>query len=419
MGRDSSGKRMDAPGSGNADVNLAVRLGNLLLSNPFVVGSGPTVRDLAQIVRAEDSGWAGASLKLAIEPEPYISLPPRYRWLRRERLHTFTAEKRLTPAQSLRLLEEARRRTRRIALLANITYDGADAEGWARMARRFQEAGAHALELNMCCPNMSYNVEQTGGATAKATGASLGADLRRLEEVVERVTAAVRTPVIAKLTPEGGRVAEAAEVCLRAGAAAVGSTGNRLGIADFDIRAPWPGIYRLQKEMTLGCLSGSWVRPLALRDTYEIRLRSGPNPFVFGAGGVSDLGSAVRQIMAGADALWVCTETMLRGFEWLPELLEELRSYMREMGFSRLTDFRDRLLASMASAQELTVHPGHAEVDPERCTACGLCWQLGHCPAVSHPDDVTRIDADLCLGCSTCVDVCPRGAIHMVTENSS
>ena len=26
-------------------------------------------------------GWAAASLKLTIDPEPYLSLPPRYRWL--------------------------------------------------------------------------------------------------------------------------------------------------------------------------------------------------------------------------------------------------------------------------------------------------------------------------------------------------
>ncbi|MCK7530870.1 MAG: hypothetical protein MZV63_07380 [Marinilabiliales bacterium] len=38
---------------------------------------------LDHLRQAEDAGWAGASLKLAIEPFPYINWPPRYRWLRK------------------------------------------------------------------------------------------------------------------------------------------------------------------------------------------------------------------------------------------------------------------------------------------------------------------------------------------------
>ena len=53
-------------------------------------------------------------------------------------------------------------------------------------------------------------------------------------------------------------------------------------------------------------------------------------------------------------------------------------------------------------------------VDPDKCTACGLCWNIGHCPAISHPGDTTVIDADRCLACSTCVDICPRQAISMI-----
>ena len=30
------------------------------------------------------------------------------------------------------------------------------------MARQFEAAGADIIELNMCCPNMSYNIEMTG-----------------------------------------------------------------------------------------------------------------------------------------------------------------------------------------------------------------------------------------------------------------
>jgi dihydroorotate dehydrogenase/Pyruvate/2-oxoacid:ferredoxin oxidoreductase delta subunit len=394
--------------------DLSVPFGPLTLKNPFIVGAGPTAKTVDQIKAAEDNGWAAASFKLAIDPFPYINWPPRYRWLRREKIHMFTAEARLTADEALRLLEESRAATSEIVLIPTITYDGPDREGWVRLARRFEDAGAHAIELNMCCPNMSFNVQTSGKEIEEATGASLGSDLVVLPKVVRLITEAVKVPVIVKLTPEGGRIAEAAYVSLQAGAAAVGSTANRLGIPDIDIRDPMGTIYRLQDNITLGCISGPWLRPLGLRDTYEMRFHLGPEPFVIGAGGVTDLQSAVQQIMVGADAVWICTETMLKGFDWLPKLLDELTEYMREMGYARIRDFRDLLLANVKTSQELNVKSGYAAVDLNKCNSCGLCWSIGHCHAITHPEDTTEINRETCLACSTCVDICPRKAITMV-----
>ena len=118
--------------------------------------------------------------------------------------------------------------------------------------------------------------------------------------------------------------------------------------------------------------------------------------------------------MVGADAVWICTETMLRGFDWLPKVIDELEAYRKEMGFKKIRDFRDLLHRNIKSANELALYKGHAEVDLEKCNSCGLCWNIGHCPAISHPEDVTTIDAAGCLACSICVDVCPRKAIGMV-----
>ena len=397
-----------------SSVDLSVRLGDITFKNPFIVGAGPTVKTVDQIKAAEDSGWAGVSFKLAIDPFPYINWPPRYRWLRREKIHMFTAETRLKTDQALKLLEEARKGTSEIVLIPTITYDGKDREGWVRMAKRFEDAGAHAVELNMCCPNMSFNVQTTGGESEEATGASLGSDLVALPKVVRLITEAIGVPIIVKLTPEGGLIAQAAEASLSAGAAAVGSTANRLGVPDIDIRNPMGTIYRLQENITLGCISGPWLRPLGMRDTYEMRFHLGKQPFIIGSGGVRDLQSAVQQIMVGADAVWICTETMLRGFDWLPKLLEELQSYMAEMGYGSIADFRDILLKNIKTSQELTVHDGYAEVDLDKCNACGLCWKIGHCCAISHPEDRTTIDRQSCIACSTCVDICPQKAIRMV-----
>ena len=126
--------------------------------------------------------------------------------------------------------------------------------------------------------------------------------------------------------------------------------------------------------------------------------------------------SAVQQIMVGSDMVWICTETMLRGFDWLPKTLEELEKYMAEMGYNSIRDFRDILLRNIASAQDLTIHPGYAEVKSEKCTACGRCLKIGHCSAI-HRDGGSGgkavIDHGNCLACSTCVDICPQRAISI------
>jgi dihydroorotate dehydrogenase/Pyruvate/2-oxoacid:ferredoxin oxidoreductase delta subunit len=355
-------------------------------------------------------------MKLIIDPEPYISLPPRYRWLKKKGYNIFSAEKRLTSDQGLRLLEEAKAVVKDMALIPNITYDGPDPEGWGAMARRFQDAGADIIELNMCCPNMSFNTETTGDNSQQLTGASLGKNPEALREYVGIVKESVDIPVIVKITPEGGGIAESAQACVDAGADAVGGTASRLGIPDIDIRKPMDSIYRLQSNITLGCLSGPWIRPLALRDIYEMRSRVGKNPVLLNSGGIRDLSSAVQNIMLGADAVWICTETMLRGFSWMPKLIGELKQYMTEMGYRRISDFRDVLLDNVVPARSLRIDEGHAVVDSNKCTSCGLCWNIGHCTSISHPNSKTVIDKDTCAGCSTCVDVCPTGAIQMIRK---
>ena len=399
-------------------VDLSVNLKGIKFKNPFLVGSGPTVKTLDQIKAAADSGWAGASIKLAIDPFPYLDFPPRYRWLAGQKLHIFTAEKRLRADEALSLMEESRKARDDFIVMPNITYDGEDYEGWGKLAGRFVDAGARIIELNMCCPNMSFNLSATGEETKKSTGASLGNDLQNLPKVIRIVREAVSVPVIVKFFPEGNLIVHSARIALEAGADAVGYAGNLLGIPDIDIRRPGDSIYRLQDQMTLGCLSGPWIRPLALLTTYRLRSALGSGAFIIGSGGVSDLESAVQQIMVGSDMVWICTETMLHGFGWLPKILDELETYMSEMGYGCIRDFRDILLGNIVSAKDLTIHSGYAEIDAAKCSACGRCLTIGHCCAIrrdggQNPGGKVFVERGKCLACSTCVDICPQKAICM------
>ncbi len=396
---------------------LPVSIGEVELRNPFVVASGPTVKRVDQLEAAERAGWAAASIKQTFNPSPYINYEPRYRWLKKEKLHTFTAEYRLNLEQGVRLVEEGRKKCKELTIMANFSYVSPDLEGWQEAARRFDAAGAQILELNFCCPNMSFSVDVSDKHAKEvrpSSGASMGQDENSVRLVIESIRKVTRLPIVAKITPEGGRIADVSKVAFDAGAAAVCSVANRLGIPPIDIWHYKKPIYNLQGQNTMGCLSGPWIKPLALRDVFEIRKLAGPGPHITGTGGISSVEDAVEMMMCGADSIGVCTHTMIHGFGFLEEWMKSLREYMEKMGFKALREIRDLLLQEIKSAADLTVWAGYAQVDPEKCSSCGLCVEIGHCNAIVLTDAAASIDAGLCHGCSTCIDVCPKAAIEMV-----
>jgi len=403
---------------------MSFEVGGLTFRNPFVVASGPATKHITQLIEAERCGWGGASLKLAIEPEPYINLEPRYKWFKQQQYLAFSAEKRLTLEEALRLTEQARKHTKELIILANIAYTGEGPrsagtqrgmDGWIDMARKCVEAGAHALELNMCCPNMSFNLQVSGEEQRTVqSGASLGQNAQIVGEATRIIVDAVDVPVFVKLTPEGGRIAEVAQACFANGASVVGTTANRLAIPEFDIHNPSSGPFPFQVEPSVACFSGGWIKPLALRDVFEIRKSVGPNGCILGTGGVRNYVDAIQMMMCGADMIGICTEVMLRGFAILSEMLANIEKFMAQHGYRSYRDFRDLAVKAIAPADKLTLKQVYAQVEPQLCDGCGRCVRIGHCYAITLVGQKAVVDPRQCTGCTTCQDVCHAGAITFV-----
>ncbi len=351
--------------------HIPVTVAGVKFRNPFYVSSGPTTMTIEQLEAIRDNGWGGASLKLTVYPLPYINREPRYGYYPKNNYLTFTAEKRLLLDELLHLIEQGKKRTPEIVLFSNITYAGDKGpEGWATMARKCEAAGVDIVELNMCCPNMSFNVEVSGKDTGgPKTGASMGQQLSIAEEIVRAVKKAITVPLFLKLTPEGGRIAQVAEAAYKAGADAVGGTANRLGIPPIDLDNPKKSQYHLQKEIGMACMNGPWLRPLGLRDVYEIRKRNGSRVKINGVGGVSTWENAVEMAMCGADLVGICTRTITHGFDFMPEFIQGVKTYMKDKGYKKFSDMRDILVPAITSAPDLTLYKGHAVIKDVRPTA--------------------------------------------------
>ena len=357
------------------DINIPVTIGGVTFKNPFFVASGPTTKSVKQLVRIEETGWAAASIKLSIDPAPYINRKPRYSLFKDRDALAFTAEKRLTFEEGLKLIRDAKPKLHDLKLMANITYAGdAGVSGWVNMAKKFEEAGADIIELNMCCPNMSYNLEMTSGGSQSAkkqTGASMGQQAEVAAEIARAVKAAISIPLFVKLTPEGGQIAKVAKALYEAGADAVGGTGNRLGMPPIDIDDPGKAFYHLQKEISMGCHCGKWLKPLAQRDTYEIRKVCGMDAPIMAAGGITNWRDAVEMILCGGTLLGVCAETLISGYDICRPMIEGLDKYMQEHGYSDLSEMRGLVVPEVRTANDVTIFAGYARVkEPNLSAPC-------------------------------------------------
>lgn len=357
------------------DIHIPVTVGNVTFKNPFYVASGPTTKSVRQLVRIEETGWAAASIKLSIDPAPYINRKPRYGIFEDRKALAFSAEKRLTFEQGLRLVEEAKPKLHDLKLMANMTYAGdLGPEGWANMARRFEEAGADIIELNMCCPNMSYNLELTSGKTdcgTKRTGASMGQQADIAVEITAAVKNSIHIPLFVKLTPEGGHIAQVSKAVLEAGADAVGGTGNRMGIPPINLDEPGKAFYHLQDEISMSCHCGEWLKPLAQRDVYEIRKVCGMDVPVTATGGIRNWKDAVEMILCGGTLLGVCAETLISGYDIVRPMIQGLDQYMKEHQYSDLDQMRGLVVPEVKTATEVTIYDGYAKIkEPNLSAPC-------------------------------------------------
>jgi MinD superfamily P-loop ATPase len=59
-----------------------------------------------------------------------------------------------------------------------------------------------------------------------------------------------------------------------------------------------------------------------------------------------------------------------------------------------------------------------AVIDPEKCTACGVCAEVCRFDAVLPGDEAYRVDPLACEGCASCFYQCPEEAIRMEEQQA-
>ena len=193
---------------------------------------------------------------------------------------------------------------------------GKNAEEFAYLAKKMEDYGVHAVELNLSCPH------------AKGYGMEVGVDDALVEEIVNEVKKSIKIPVWAKLTPNTHKIVDIAKAAENADALVLINTVKGMAI-DVDARIP-------VLKNVYGGLSGPCIKPIGVRAVYEVYRETGKE--IVGVGGILNGRDALEYIMAGARAVQIGTAIYYRGVEVFKEIADEMEEWMKENGFSKIDE---------------------------------------------------------------------------------
>jgi dihydroorotate dehydrogenase (fumarate) len=356
--------------------DLGVDLCGIALPNPFVVASGPLTYGAEAIQAAYAAGAAAAVTKTirpkaTVNPVPHIADPGRGSLLNTEGWSDFSAKEWIE-----RELPALRERNGG-ALIASM---GHTPEEVAEIAAPVAEAGPDLIEL------VSYRAEDAAPMVAVAK---------------ERTD----LPVFIKVTANWPNLLDVVEDCIKAGAdgvTAIDSVGPTLRI-DVETGQPLLGSF--------AWLSGAAILPISLRVVAQICQRYGVP--VVGTGGVGNAKEAVEMVMAGATAVGVHSQPLLRGLGWFKKTVAQMDRWLESHDHSRLAGLRGVALPHLEKPMPNT--PLAFAFDKETCTRCMRCVVVCGYEARALTDEGDMLlDEELCRSCGLCVNVCAPGSLTVV-----
>lgn len=293
---------------------LGVELAGLKLKNPVMSASG-TFGFADCFNDFFDPASMGAVVVKAVTPEPRKGNPPQ------RIAETASGMLNAIGLENPGLDEYLRVHAPRLMSMGTnviVNVAGYTAEDYVRVAAAIeQEEAAHALELNISCPNV------------KEGGIAFGSDAASAASLTSAVKRAVKLPLIVKLSPNVTDICAIAKACESEGADALSMINTLLGMA-IDIKTGRPVLANLT-----GGLSGPAVKPVALRMVWQVTQKVAIP--VIGMGGITSWQDALEFMMAGANAVAIGTGQLMDPL-CIPKVIKGLEEYCGAAGLGNISE---------------------------------------------------------------------------------
>lgn len=298
-------------------MDLTTKYLGLTLKSPLVASASPLTEDLKGIKKLEEAGAAAVVLPSIFEEQ-----------LRSEQheLHFYTTQGTYTYAESLtyfpemdeyrfvtdNYLELIRKAKESVSIPIIASLNGATLGGWVDFAKKIEQAGADALELNIYF--IPTDTEQSGESVENT-----------YIEIIKSVRSVVNLPIAVKLSPFFSNFANFAKKVEQTGANAL-VLFNRFYQPDVDLE-------NLEVRPSIH-LSTSHANRLPMR---WIAILKNKVKLDFAAtSGIHTSDDVIKMLLVGANVTMLCSALLKNGVFYLLQLEKELLEWMEEHEYSSI-----------------------------------------------------------------------------------
>ncbi len=325
--------------------NLSTSYMGLELKNPLVVSSCGLTKTVQGVQQAAEAGAGAIVLKSLFEEQIDAELGELARQSQHSG-HTETYDylhgfgRNFGPREYLQLVSDAKAAVS-VPIIASVNC--VTAERWTEYAAKLAAAGADGLELNI------------GFLPNDPTISGVDVEERYLS-ILSAVRAQVTLPVALKIGPYFSSLAHLAKQLGNDRMTGPHFTVGWCGPGENDKNVTWQGadalvlfnrFYRFDIDVDKRQLTGGnpystseelhvslrWISLLAGRVACDLAATTG----------VHDGRDMIKQLLAGATVVQVCSTLYRNGLSQIGLILDQLQEWMQVHGFDSLADFRGQL----------------------------------------------------------------------------
>ncbi len=303
----------------------------LELNNPLLVASCSLSKNLDGIRKIADAGAGAVVLKSLFEEQLQIETAELERhigpsWHTEAFDYVQNMGMQLGPKEYVALVEKAKAELK-LPLIASLNC--ISTKWWAEYAKKLENAGADALELN---------ISFLPGDPERESG-----EIENLYlEAVDSVKGTVHIPIAVKLGPYFTSLISLGSKLCRKGISAL-VLFNRFYQVDIDIDKlafTTGASFSTPEEMSLPL---RWTALLSDRIDCDFAATTG----------VHDAAGVIKMLLAGATVVQLCSTLYQHGLEQIAVILNEVQAWMDGHGFTDLAQLRGKLSREQGEQAQL------------------------------------------------------------------